>query len=59
MAAEEPMDYTTDPPTPITPEYAKEVITELSQKAQKAELEGDQILANFIHDGINDWMEHL
>jgi hypothetical protein len=55
----QPMDYTTTPPTPITIENARAAAAELSQKAQAAELRGDHLLADVLHQGLNQELDHI
>lgn len=56
---ERPMDYTTDPPTPLTADNIRQYVTDVSRKAQAAELRGDQVMADFLHSGINQELELL
>lgn len=55
----QPMDYSTDPPTPITADNAKAYMSELSKLAQAAENRGDSLMAECLHEGINREIDTL
>lgn len=55
----ERMDYTTNPPTPITADNAKAYISELSKLAQEAENRGDNLMADCHHQAINNEIDAL
>ena len=52
-------DHTTNPPTEITTDMAKAYTAELSQLAQAAEINGDQVMADFLHSGINQELDAI
>ncbi|GAA2484827.1 hypothetical protein GCM10010406_21350 [Streptomyces thermolineatus] len=57
--ARQKYDHRTNPPTPIDEDNIKAYVSDLSRKAQAAELSGNNLLANYIHHGINRELDEL
>lgn len=53
------MDYGQDPPRQLTEQEVKDRLTNMAGKAQAATARGDRILADALHEAINDELEDL